>query len=66
MNFNPIEASFGPCDHLNPGFGYQVFIRHASTGAEYLNSSRDPVTGAELHSPQDCIRVINYYAGQGA
>lgn len=57
----PIEASFALCDHLNPGFGYQVKITDALSGESMLFTSKHPVDGSDLLTAGDCMDVINAY-----
>jgi hypothetical protein len=56
-----IEASFAICDHLNPGFGYQVRITDALSGESLLFTSKHPAYGTDLLTAGDCMDVINAY-----
>jgi hypothetical protein len=60
---NEIEASFTLCDHLNPGFGYQLRISRRRHGGneKLLFTSRAPDTGDDLLTAADCMRVIAMY-----
>lgn len=60
---NEIEASFTLCDHLNPGFGYQLHISRRRHGGNetLLFTSRAPDTGDDLLNAADCMRVIAMY-----
>ena len=48
-------------DHLNPGFGYQIRIID-DRGQTVLFTSRDPLTGQDLLTLADCLRVAQNYA----
>ena len=49
------------CDVLNPGFGYQVRVVD-ERGLLLISASKDPVTGSDLLSLADAIRVAATYA----
>jgi hypothetical protein len=61
-----VDVSFGLCDRLNPGFGYQLEIQDAQNGAVLLATSIHPATGADLLAPADCIAVAAMYCGKSA
>ena len=45
--FGPaFDVTFGPCDPLNPGFGYWIEVLR--NGVQLLKTSRDPATGEDL------------------
>jgi hypothetical protein len=54
-----IEAKFYHYDPLNPALGYVVEI--SETGNVLLTSATDPANGADLLTPNDCLRVISQY-----
>jgi hypothetical protein len=59
-----LEASISLCDPLNPGFGYQIRItRSAPPGApvEVLFTSRNPATGSNLLTYEQCLDVLELY-----
>lgn len=56
-----INAEFDLCDHLNPGFGYQLKISNATNGTRLLFTSKHPVTGDDLLTARDCLDVIEAY-----
>jgi hypothetical protein len=59
-----LEASISLCDPMNPGFGYQIrIVRAAPPGApvDVLFTSRDPVTGKDLLTYEQCLDVLAMY-----
>jgi hypothetical protein len=56
-----IDASFSLCDPLNSGFGYQLKITDAQTGATVFSGHVDPAEGSDLLTAADCLRVLSYY-----
>jgi hypothetical protein len=54
------DVSISLCDHLNPGFGYQVKITD-DRGNVLLFSGRDPQTGKDLLTYADALVVASYY-----
>lgn len=63
MNTAHYDISFSLCDHLNPGFGYQLRINNAENGETLLFTSRNPDTGADLLTVHDCLDVARIYTG---
>lgn len=59
-----IDVQFGPCDRLNPRFGYYLNITRSSDGARLLRTNQNPVTGKRLLSPIDCCEVLSWYYRQ--
>lgn len=56
-----LEASISLCDPMNPGFGYQIrIVRAAQPGdpVDVLFTSRDPVTGKNLLTYEQCLDVL--------
>lgn len=53
-------VSFGPCDPLNFGFGYQIRIERATDGVTVLFTSVHPVTGKDLDFA-GCLDVAAMY-----
>jgi hypothetical protein len=56
----PLYVSFGPCDRLNPGFGYQIKIERACSGMLVLCTDKHPLTGADLDFA-GCLEVAAMY-----
>jgi len=61
----PLSVSFGPVDPMNPQCGYELRITRQD-GSTLLFTGCDPVTGANLLSVEDCLRVVSYYVVNGA
>lgn len=57
---NPCSVTFSLCDHLNPGFGYQIKIVNGN-GATVLLTDKHPLTGADLDFA-GCLEVASMYA----
>lgn len=54
-----LSVTFGPCDRLNPGFGYQIKIERAN-GSMVLCITQHPLTGADLDYA-GCVEVAAMY-----
>lgn len=54
------EVHVSLCDHLNSGFGYQLRIVD-DRGALLLLTTCDPVSGRELLTVDDALRVATAY-----
>jgi len=54
------ETHITLCDPLNEGLGYQVRIVN-NRGITLLFTSRDPITGADLLTYTDALRVATFY-----
>lgn len=59
------EVTISICDHLNPGFGYQMRITDGRTGETVLFTSKSPTTGQPLLTYEDCLEVAAMYAKPG-
>jgi hypothetical protein len=57
------EVYISLCDPLNAGFGYQVRILDAR-GDTLLFTGRDPVTGSDLLTLADALRVAGMYQSE--
>lgn len=57
------EVNFGPCDGLNPQFGYQIRIER--NGRVVMLTAKHPVTGADLDYA-GCVDVANMYGPKRA
>lgn len=55
-----IEAVITLCDPMNPSIGYQ--IRLERRGERLLFTAVDPMTGTDLITFADALRVAGYYA----
>jgi hypothetical protein len=55
------EVRVALCDPLNPGFGYSVRLVD-DRGRTLVLTSRDPESGADLHTCADALRVAGVYA----
>ena len=55
-----IRISFGPCDPLNPGFGYEFRVE-SKKGVE-MHTATHPDTGEPL-TAQDCIVLAQKFHG---
>lgn len=56
----PCHVTFGPCDRLNPGFGYQIKIVRTCSGMVVLCTDTHPLTGADLDFA-GCLEVAAMY-----
>lgn len=59
-----LEAAISLCDPMNPELGYQVHITQvAAPGApvDVLFTARNPATGAELRTYDQCLDVLAMY-----
>ena len=59
-----LEATISICDPMNPGFGYQIRITRAAppgTSVDVLFTSRNPVTGKDLLTYEQCLDVLAMY-----
>lgn len=56
-----LDVSISLCDHMNPGFGYQMRITNALNGEELLFTSVHPATGRDLLTYDECLDVANMY-----
>jgi hypothetical protein len=61
----PSEVHITLCDPLNPGFGYQIRVT-GDRGEQLLFTSRDPVTGKDLETMSDALRVASWYDGRAS
>lgn len=60
-----IDASFFLCDHLNPGFGYNLHIFDSTNGVTLLFTSKKS-NGKDLLTSQDCINRIQDFLNETA
>lgn len=60
LDVTALRVTFGPCDYLNPGFGYQIKIERTN-GSMVLCISQHPLTGANLDYA-GCVEVAAMYA----
>ena len=58
------NVSVSLCDHLNPGFGYQIRVTDIN-GKDLAFTSRCPVTGADLLDITLALKVAAYYVRVG-
>ena len=52
------DVRFGPCDPLNPGFGYELEVRR--NGERVLFTGKHPVSGKDLDFDA-CLDVARMY-----
>lgn len=55
------DVDVSACDPLNLGFGYQMRVTRSHDGSTVLFTSKDPATGQDLLTLEDCLRVASWY-----